>query len=174
MSFKIQASAPNYNKVTNANDVSLSNAIETIFQLLTEDAYITIDYYQYPLNYKCDIAYMIDDILWMLKTLRETSAGNMQINWATNTFPCCWDLVWTSETLSITSKWRKEEIYNHIGLNQVLTTNMSKKSFLNEWKKPLELVLFALEDCGYSFELYGYALLKSELSYIEEYGILYR
>jgi len=48
--------------------------------MLTEDAILIWNAIYIPLNYKYDISYMIDDILNLLKKIRENLYGEIKID----------------------------------------------------------------------------------------------
>ena len=174
MQFWIQTGVPKYMKIIDSCDESVSQAIETIFPLLTEDVFLRMNGYYYPLSYKTDIAYMIEDIIDMLKSLREDQSGDMKISWATNTFACVWEMSWDVKTINLVSRWREQEIYDYDFRKIMHSIKMEKADFVREWKKLLEIVLVALNDCGYADILSDYQELKKECLIIDKYGILYR
>lgn len=173
MNFRIQANNPKYVNILDPYDKTVSHAIETVFPLLTEDVFLKLNYSYYPLNYKVDIAYMIEDILIMLKRLREELVGDMTIAWATNTFACVWEMKWDMNSIDLISKWREEEIYDHDWLRIIHSIKLLKTDFMREWKKLLEIIFTALNDCGYAEILLDYQALEKEYLSIDRYGVLY-
>lgn len=79
MVFCIQASAPDYCKKINLNNKCLSEAIESVFLLQTENAIMRWNYICIPLSYKYDISYMIDDILKLIGRLQDDVSGRIII-----------------------------------------------------------------------------------------------
>lgn len=139
MRFYIQASSPRIETVFDANDECLSDAIESIFPLNTENAILVWDYVCIPLSYKYDISYMIEDIIKLLNNLQQNKKGHLNINWLPNTFRCNWEINWDHGHLTIKSRWEctmghLEEVLNHKG-----HISLSIEDFLCEWKKFLAL-----------------------------------
>ena len=76
LNFYIQASNPRFQDSINIYDESLSDAIESVFPLNTENAILVWNYISIPLSYKYDISYMIEDILQLLDELQ--NIGNCE------------------------------------------------------------------------------------------------
>lgn len=176
MNFRIQASNPKNNTKYCKEDKKLSEAIETIFPMLTEDAILVWNTINIPLSYKYDISYMIDDILSMLKKIRENPNGNkMKICWPSNTFACDWILNWNSKMLTINSKWRSVAGHTENLLNESNEINIDIFEFTYEWKTTLKTLIINLEQCGYDKEnIKDMDLLYYEFESINKYGLLYR
>jgi hypothetical protein len=174
MNFRIQSSIPKNNGCHDKEDEKLSEAIETIFPMLTEEAFIIWNTIYIPLNYKYDLSCMIEDILSMLKNLRENFKGNMKINWASDSFACEWYLIWNNQNLKINSKWIKTNGHVEELLNKSSEINIEKDLFTREWKKILEKLIGNLTECGYSIEnLIDMNKLEKEFNFIKKYGLLY-
>ena len=174
MNFRIQASYPINNGEFCQEDRKLSEAIETIFPMLTEDAILIWNTIYIPLNYKYDISYMIDDILNLLKKIRENLDGEIKIDWPSNSFACEWILKWNSDLLTIDSKWRSVTGHTEDSLNNLSELNVNLVEFVNEWKSVLEVLINNLETCGYGKEnLIDMDLLYDEYRAIKSYGLLY-
>jgi len=146
MVFRIQAGQPENSAEFCDEDEKLSEAIETIFPMMTEDAMIVWNTTCIPIGYKYDVSYMIEDILCMLKTMRESpDDGTLRINWPTNSFACRWDLTWDKGVLTISLNWRSESGRTE----QLSKIEVSLLEFINEWKILLEVLIRNLEQCGY-------------------------
>lgn len=174
MNFRVQSSVPKNTKIYCNDDEKLSEAIETIFPMMTEEAFLVWNTIYIPLNYKYDVSYMIEDILNILKYLRKETKGEMKIDWASNTFACEWFLTWDEKMLRIEAEWRS--VLGHIEelLNKSNELNIEKELFMNEWKKLLEVLLENLRQCGYSAKnLIGMDRLIEEYNFIKNYGLLY-
>ena len=59
MAFYIQASNPRFIESISYEVESLSDAVESIFPLNTENAFLVWNYISVPLSYKYDISYML-------------------------------------------------------------------------------------------------------------------
>lgn len=173
--FRIQASNPRNNATHIESDCKLSEAIETIFPMMTEDAFIIWKAIHIPLSYKYDISYMIDDVLSMLKMIRNNPEGaRMSIHWPSNTFSCIWDISWDDSMLQISSKWNSVVGGVTPLLNSESELKAKKKGFVAEWKSILRVLIENLESCGYSNgNLADMNRLYIEYEGIPDYGVLY-
>jgi len=172
MNFRIQASQPKNTSEFCTEDKKVSEAIETVFPMMTEDALLIWNTSYIPLNYKYDISYMVEDIINMLRHIRENSSADMTINWPTNTFACNWVLFWKNEMLTINSRWRYESGRSYDELSEI---NIDIHDFTYEWKMLLKVIIENLELCGYSkSNLLDMNIVYQEFQLIKCYGSLYR
>lgn len=174
MSIRVQTSQPQNNGGFCNGDEQLSEAIETIFPMMTEDAFLVWNTYHIPLSYKYDISYMIDDLLELLKALREEPSGEMKIAWPSNTFECEWFISWDEKNIKIDSTWTS--VLGHIEdlLNGVKKVDMEKYLFQREWKKLLKTLIDNLSECNYNINnLINFENLIIEFEAIEGMGVLY-
>jgi len=170
VNFRIQASYPKNNTAFCIVDEKISEAIETIFPMMTEDAILIWGTSYIPLNYKYDISYMIEDIISMLKILRENQNGELKIDWPTSTFACQWLFAWHNKILTISSKWRSESRMS----SNLSDLEINVHEFTYEWKKVLEILIENLESCGYNIDnLKDMKMLCNEFHLIKSYGLLY-
>lgn len=174
MEFRIQASNPRNNGYFCSEDEKISEAIETIFPMMTEEALLVWNTIYIPLNYKYDISVMIEDILIMLNNLRAKKQGNMSINWASNTFLSKWELQWEENKLLINTNWNMVLGHTEDLLNESNSIRVDKTSFMEEWKKLLEVLVINLKKCNYSvYNLLDLKKLIQEFNSIPKSGILY-
>ena len=149
MDFYIELGKPENNLSSDNEDSKLSEAIYTIFPLDAEDAVLHWGDETILLSYRYDIATIIDDIIQMIFTLKNNTAGKWHVDWPSNTFAGAWDFSWSGMFLEIKTKWREE-----FGASDYLTKNnvikIEKDKFLDEWKKIINIVLINLSECGYS------------------------
>ena len=118
---------------------------------------------------------MIEDILNMLKNLRERSVGKMFINWPSNSFACKWDLKWGDQILNIKSEWYNVNGHIENLLNNSNEINIEINLFMNEWKKILKILIDDLKQCGYNENnLAEMKWLIEEYQNIDDYGVLYK
>lgn len=175
MIFYMQANNPKCQGALDFNNTFLSEAIEDIFPLYTENAIMSWNYISIPLSYKYDISYMIDDIVKLLNVLRNKKSGKYIVNWLPDTFRCNWSICWKEGEMEIDSMWEctvgdLENILNN--RNKII---ISVAAFSAEWKKILEVIIKNLEMCGYNKNnLNGMRELVEEYNNIIETGILYR
>ena len=175
MMFRIQSSMPRNTGDYDSEDEKLSEAIETIFPMMTEDAFIVWRTLFISLNYRYDVSYMIEDILNMLKRFRKSDIGEIDINWVSNSFSCNWKLVWDNKMLNIKSEWNNVNGHIENLLNDLNEINIEKVLFISEWKKLLEILIKNLEQCGYNKKnIIEMERLIEEYEYIKQYGVLYK
>ena len=151
MKFCIQASCPHELSIYDPEDETLDEAIETVYPLQTESAFIVWEHVFIPLSYKYDISVMLSDILKILEALMTSSEGEHIVHWPTNTFAAVWRMHWKNEHMTIHAEWRElvgglETLLN--SHNKPLTLN--KHNFLCEWKQILCNVMNALTGAGYT------------------------
>ncbi|MDO4261394.1 MAG: hypothetical protein Q4C82_04905 [Eubacteriales bacterium] len=150
LNFYIQAGNPRFQEITNVYDESLSDAIESVFPLNTENAILVWNHICVPLSYKYDISYMMEDILQLLDKLQNKEKGELRINWLPDTFRCDWFIKWNTEEIKIQSRWECTVGDLENILNQRPNVELSKQVFINEWKSVLGIVIEGLKGCGYS------------------------
>lgn len=175
MSFFIQASNPRFNDTLDTEDKVLSEAIESVFPLNTENAILTWNYICIPLSYKYDISYMIDDILCLLQDIETNNYGKKTIQWLPDTFRCNWLIEWCDDKIQIVSVW-ENVVGNFQGiLNEKNKVSLSVTDFVSEWKEVLAVVIRGLECCGYNiYQINDMNLLLEVYKKINCSGILYR
>lgn len=175
MNFYIQTSNPYIVNETNAHDNKLSEAIESVFPMNTEELILFWNHVGIPLSYKYDISYMIDDILMILQHIQSEKRGELLIHWLPDTFRTDWKLEWSGEMISIYANW--ESLKGN--LQKVLVhsekVELLKKEFISEWKMLLKILIRALKKNGYDHLIkHQYDELVKSFNDIKEYGILYR
>lgn len=175
MDFYIQTSNPCIINEISMYDYKLSDAIESVFPMITEDLILFWDHIGIALSYKYDISYMIEDILMLLQRIQSEKKGEELIFWLPDTFRVDWRLVWNEEMIFIDANW----VNITGGLQRILVDSrkieISKKEFLSEWKMPLEVLINALEKSGYHWLMkQEYDKLVKSFNAIEKYGVLYQ
>ncbi|AZS13826.1 hypothetical protein [Paenibacillus lutimineralis] len=174
MDFWIQASRPKYTGLYDKEDQNLSNAIETIFPMMTEKALIFWKTIYIPLCYKYDISWMIDNILDIFEMLRSKPDGEISLKWASNTFSAVWNIRWMDEEVVIAPEWYSVLGHTEHLLNSKGAIMVPIRSFISEWKKILGVILVGLKESGYNEkDLCGMKRLISEYNAIESEGVLY-
>lgn len=175
MIFCIQASAPKYCDTIDVNDNCLSEAIESVFSLHTENAIMMWNHVSIPLSYKYDISYMIDDIIKLIGNLQDKVEGEMIIQWLPDTFRSNWKVKWVDGMVSICSDWECTVGQLEIILNRQNNITLPVSDFINEWKRLLEIVIAGLKYAGYDkIRIGGMNELLNECDRIPGIGILYQ
>lgn len=175
MDFWIQAGDPRTTRHFDDEDTNLDEAVETIFPLRTESAFMVWRGVHIPLGYKYDLSVMLNDILDMLERLGAEASGRHTVSWPSNTFSVEWNMKWRGEVLEIDAEWHSLAGDTEKILKNRENIAVEKDSFIAEWKKPLENIVEALTSSGYDEErLPGMSRLAKQCKEIRRPGILYR
>lgn len=175
MIFYIQTSNPFIVKETNIHDSKISEAIESVFPMNTEELILFWNHVGIPISYKYDISYMIDDILMMLQNIKLKGKGELLIHWLPDTFRADWKLEWSGEKISINANWENLKGNLQKILVDSKRVELLKKEFISEWKMLLKILISALKTNGYDLLIkHQYDELVKNFKDIKDYGILYR
>lgn len=175
MNFYIQTSNPYILNRTNVHDNKLSEAIESVFPMDTEELILFWNHVGIPLSYKYDISYMIDDILMSLRHIQVQKGGELLIHWLPDTFRADWKLEWSGEMIFIYANWESLKGDLQKVLVNSKKVEILKKEFISEWKMLLKILISALKKNGYDRLIKNqYNELVKSFNDIKEYGILYR
>jgi len=176
MNFCIQVSNPVFLYSPDEIASDLAEAIQVVFPMETEKAFIVWNYIYIPLSYKYDISVIIDDILPMLSDLTNQKKGSYRVCFGSDTFNAEWNLLWYDENLYISAKW------NSLAGNLVdlALSNCSKleikiEAFLSEYKRLFQQLSIAIEKSELSIlEQESYKLMLELQASIKNYGSLYQ
>ncbi len=174
MKFCIQVCNPRLVDTTSADELSLDDAIESIFPLYSENAIMVWNNLFIPLSYKYDLSLMIIDVMNMLNSLILRNEGYLTIHWPSNTFRSNWNLNWSQDKLRINSEW--ESVVGNIEdkLNSVASLELDKYMFVREWKGLLNMILKSLNESGYTeSKISEIAKLQEIVKKIDGSGLLY-
>lgn len=150
--FYIQTGNPSITNIYNSEDNKLFEAMESVFPLITESAFLVWNNICIPLSYKYDLSYMIDDILIILSLIQNQNEGKQLIHWLPDTFRCDWSVEWSNEKIKIESFWECTTGHLESMLNMCNTVTLLTSEFLYEWKGILKNIIDALDSCGYKEE----------------------
>jgi hypothetical protein len=148
--FSIQVSNPISISILNNEDESIEDAIESIFTLDSEYAFIIWNHIFIPISYKCDVSVMINDIIIMVNEIEKNVTGTLEIHWPSNTFSAVWEMKNDPADIWIDATWN-----NTLGgLLEILRTrasvNLPKAVFCYEWKKIIAFIRERLSLAGYN------------------------
>lgn len=171
----IQASNPRSLRAFDEEDADILDALQTVFPLRTEHAYMVWDSVPIPLNYKYTVSYLLPGVLDSLDRLMRDESGSVTSQCPAQEFPAIWHMHWAADELQIQFEWRTPPS----GTPQILTAHptllLSKSAFVSEWKQVLGIALGALTGAGYRDEhLCDLAKLRRVYESILEPGVLYR
>ncbi len=174
-SFFVQASNPRTLRALDAEDESLSDALQTVFPFDTEQALIVWNHIRIPLDYKYDLSLMAADVVGIIEMIQVSPQGRHTVHWPSSTFSAIWDMQWSSGILTIHSEW-----HCVLGSTEALLTGkpdveLPSDDFVAEWKRPLQFAERALTEAGYDVgEIRGLARLRTVLARCVRDGVLYR
>ncbi len=148
--FDIQISNPTSSCFRNPDDKNLDEAIESIFPLANEFAFIIWNHIFIPLSYKYDMSVMTKDVIQLLKRLDTFEVGSAKIDWPSNTFSSSWEIEFYAGTIIIKATW-----YNVLGkvtdlLNAFNKIELPRKEFIHKWMILLLFIQRRLEEAGYN------------------------
>lgn len=150
MNFWIQAGTPRVAAGFNAEDETICEAAETVFALDSEQAFLNWNGVYAPMSYKYDIGVMANDIVRMVRSLRENHSGKLWVEWPSNTFAARWELTWEGDRLHIHAEWRSVTGHTEPLLRERCDLETLKENFRCEWKMVLSRLLQGLGQSGYS------------------------
>jgi hypothetical protein len=173
--FLIQASSPRGLPLRDAEDASLSDAIQTVFPLKTEGMYLIWNGISVPLSYKYDVSLMVDDVLHLLAQMLGHATGYESIDWPSNTFAATWEVRWGAGHVVVVSDWRHVAGGTRDLLGASGSIQLDLVHFMREWRRPLEVVAEALQKAGYEdHQILGLSVLRDTLRNIVGQGELYQ
>ena len=147
--FAIQASCPRSLLQRSADDENLGMAIETVFPLETEIAFVVWNSIYVPLSYKYDVSILTEQVLWLHDQLMAAEEGKLLFDWPSNTFATRWTVAWKGDALRIDSRWSGVRGGLLDLLNGQPTVEIGRQAFFAEWRALLERVDGALRRAGY-------------------------
>lgn len=163
--FVIQVSNPRMLGAYNSEARSLSDALQEVFPMATEDVYLGWGPVPIPLNYKYDVSLMAEGAVNLIEAMLGSTTGAWSIGWPSNTFDCTWDVVWADGRVEVRTSWRNVNVPFVDELNRVGPLSSDCEQFIAEWKALFELLYRALTEAGYR---------ESQIRKLENLGTLAR
>jgi len=145
--FALTSGVPALVAARDESDTTLSDAVQTIFPL-DERAFLEWNGLTLPLNYKYDISLMLEDIVDMVLAIRNTAAGQLQVDWPSSGFPFHWTIKWNASEIEVHAQPRHEP--GAVDLKGREWIRVDRGSFLEAWQALLRAVLSCLEAVGYN------------------------
>jgi hypothetical protein len=162
-------------RVIDEEDESLCDALQTIFPMDTEDAYMVWNWIHVPLGYKYTFSFMVEDVLMILEQLMKHESGELTNCWPVQELRADWHMKWQGDTVEIRAQWETAPGFTEELLRARPMLIMNKGAFISEWKQVLGVILEALTQAGYhETQLRNLAKLREIHAAIREPGILYR
>jgi hypothetical protein len=170
--FIVQASNPRSLTSFDDEDCDIMDAIQTIFPMQAEYAYIVWQHVHIPVNYKYTMSHFLPSIVDAIDRLMQSDAGTLVSESLAQELPAVWYMSWTGDELNVRFEWRTPPGQTLVAHP---TLNLSKSAFVNEWKQVLGVVLRALSTAGYTDEhLSDLDRLRRVYESIPQPGVLYR
>ena len=169
--FCIQAGSPRRLPIAGP-EPNLSDAIESVFPMETEAAFLGWKHVFVPLSYKYDLSLMVDDAVNVIEQMRRADVGRTRIDWPSSNFAARWDLRWSDGMTTIDAEWHRVVG----GLERILAPRIevSTHDFISEWKMPLNNIIEALLGGAVDLQVESFVRLRAVLSEIPVSGFLYR
>lgn len=165
--FKIEFKVTNKLGIKDTEDISVSEAIWTAYHNYGEEITITFGNYLIYLDKKGDISDIYNDIIYMLKNVKENN-NEFEVNFLSSGFTVYWNFKKEKNLISIFPKWisaglkSKETnlfIQNVREANSTITVNV--EVFVYEWHKLLKSIKDDLLKVGYTENLENFDYLKN-------------
>jgi hypothetical protein len=173
--FRIQASNPQWSRVINEEDEHIGDAMQTVFPMWTEEAYMVWNGIHIPMSYKYTFSFLIQDALMILEALSRETSGALTNHWPSDDFSAMWHMKWDIRNVDIQAEWETVLGGTVALLNARPTVSIEKGAFISEWKQVLGVALRALTEAGYTNDrLSDLARLRRVYESIREPGVLYR
>ncbi|WP_143177373.1 hypothetical protein [Cystobacter ferrugineus] len=156
--FSLRAGTPACLTVHDAEDSTISDAMQTVFPLETCS---TLDWggIEISLSYKYDLSMMADDIAQMIVALQASPSGTFQVDWPSSGFPYHWTLKWDPSIVEIHAIARPEPGAEDLTGRESVQTR--KSSFVAGWQEVLRTIVSCLEASGYKdAQIAGLASLR--------------
>ncbi len=152
MHFSIQAGKPKFQISNGITAEDLSEAIQIIFPMETDDASINWNGTFISMSYKYDLSVMIDDLLPLLLSVQVSDEGQYRVHFGSNTFNTEWQISWKSDELLLNAHW--EENFEDLNLVEKNCSRLkiSRTTFLKEWNGVLENLRQSVESSGVSIK----------------------
>ena len=173
--FQIQAGNPQITGRFDPDDKTVRAAMETVFEFPTENAIVFWQNCFFPICYKYELSWMIEDLLELLYALLNSANGSQRVFWSPDTLHGEWKVSWESDRIRIETDWEELRGPCLEKLNSDYNVlSLPKHDFLCEWKMVLETVSSALIGSGYGTkQLRDFKQLNSICTRIPSSGVIY-
>lgn len=144
-------------------DISVSEAIESIYVEYTHDIVLNWNEHITRLDRKGDISEMYNDIIRMLNALTDRNKKSFSVSFLSSTFTAIWDFVIDANMLNIKAKWITVSFLDDSSgdSDNLYSLNIPIDIFISEWNKLLLILRNDLVKCGYNESLEGFSYLKN-------------
>ncbi|MDR4892514.1 MULTISPECIES: hypothetical protein [unclassified Chryseobacterium] len=165
--FKIEFNKTKEIGVIDTEDMSVSEAIWSTYLAYEEDIIITFGNYLIYLNRKGDISVMYNDIISMLKKMKENE-DEFEISFLSSAFTLYWNFKKENKSVIITPKWISVGLENRetgLFVENLRDANfpitVKTEDFIFEWNNLLKDIKEDLLKVGYTEDLENFEYLKT-------------
>ncbi|MES9601921.1 MULTISPECIES: hypothetical protein [Actinomadura] len=138
MNFWLQTGNPETLKVGSAED--MADATGQMYPMDTEDAILFWNRVPVRLEYRYDIAVLLDDLVPLLEEVQNPEFSQTQIHWGSDTFSTEWNIARDGDSLRIDSRWDSIHGSYEFLLNERSQLTVRIESFVAEWLKVLRRI----------------------------------
>lgn len=148
MTFTIVSGKPRIRRCRHPISDSLGGALQEAFEFESEDLTISWNDVAIPLEYKYDIAIIVDDLLEMLQQLLDLRGGELEVSFGSDTFNCVWHIRWGGGTVNIRPTWLglRASVPQVEGLRRPV--ELGTIEFLKQWEPVLRDMVLAVRESG--------------------------
>ncbi|MDM8550337.1 hypothetical protein QUF72_09675 [Desulfobacterales bacterium HSG2] len=152
MIFLIHPGNPAWTEPENPVAEDLSEAIEAVFPMETEDAVMMWGSQAVSVSYKYDMSVIVEDVIFMLEFLRRRNSGEETVFFSSDTFNAEWLVKWGDERLFIYPTWNSVAGNKCAELNALGAMKVSVSHFVGQWAMVLEKIHEAILMSGVNLE----------------------
>ena len=173
--FHIQHSCPRILTPVHNQYSELGEAIQSLFPIDTEMAFLFWKGYYIPLSYKYDISICIDNIISCLEKISNVKETKTFLTFGSDTFNAYWEIDFNNDELQITAQWDHIRGYEKfIDRNSII--KISVINFISEWSGILQTIdkALILNKIILSNEQYLLDRMRKIIAYTTTPGLLYQ
>ena len=137
--FHIQHSCPKILTPVHNHYSELGEAIQNLFQIDTEMAFLFWKGHYIPMSYKYDISVCIDDIISCLEKIINANETKIFLTFGSDTFNAYWKIDCNNDELHISAQWdhlRGQEKF----IDRNIIIKISANNFISEWRGILQTI----------------------------------
>jgi len=164
--FKIEFNVTKKLGIVDNEDISVSEAIWSIYPNYDENVTITFGNYLIHLDKKGDLSVIYNDVILMLKKLNEIE--EFETSFLSSGFTAYWNFKKGKNSITISPKWISAGLENretNLFIQNVREANFSiivnTEVFISEWHKLLKSIKDDLLTVGYTEKLENFEYLKN-------------
>lgn len=173
MRFWIQTGAPTAALSRDHCDETLSDAVQTIFPIFTEEAFVAWGPEYIALNYKYEVSEILDDLVALLARVVASPTGRAVVHWPCSSFSGEWTVAWTEESVTVGAAFLAVRGTTPATISAMSPLVVPRDRFIAEWAGLLRIVHEALRHAGYGVDFTPLEPLTSLVTLLPAGGLLY-